>query len=164
MGQTAQVTSIDALREFKLALTEFTEIAGVALAEAHADVQRTVWWIENDQLAYWKNALRKRTAQLAQAKSELFRAQLQESDGRASDTLERRAAERAKQRLDEAERKIQNIKRWRPQLERELVLFKGHCQQLSNALAADLPKAVSRLEKMTKALEKYVKLAPKSDG
>ena len=61
--------------------------------------------------------------------------------------------------MDEAETKIANVKRWSRQLEREILLYKGHCQQLARAVEGDLPRAVASLEKMVAALERYVKLA-----
>ena len=159
MRQAARVSSIDALKHFKHALVEFGTMANMALGEAQADVQRTTWWIQNDQLAYWKNQKRKRTTRLAQAKSELFRAQAASPDLRGSDLLERKAVDKAQRALDEAETKIANVKRWSRLLEREVLLYKGQCQQLARAVEGDLPRAVASLEKMVAALERYVKLA-----
>ena len=164
MRQFARVSSIDALKQFKQALAEFRTIATTALDEAQADVQRTAWWIEHDQLSHWQIQLRKRATKLAQAKSELFRAQVASPDQRVSATLERKAVEKAEALVEEAESKIAAVKRWGRVLEREILLYRGQCQQLARAIEGDLPQALLRLDRMVEALEKYVQLtAPTSD-
>ncbi len=158
MRQAARVSSINALKDFKRALTAFGTLANTAIGEAHADVQRTTSWVRQDQLAHWRNARRRRTSQLAQAKSELFRAEVASPDQRVPATLERTAVEKAQRLLEEAETKLDNVKRWGRLLEREVPLYQGHCQQLGRAVEGDLPRALVKLETMIGALEKYVSI------
>jgi hypothetical protein len=159
MRKAARVTSIDALKDFRRAFAEFRTLASTALNEAHAHVRRTTTWVEHEQPSYWKNERRKRANRLAEAKTELFRAQVAAGDQQVSATLERRAVQRAEAALDEAETKLANAKRWRRLLERETILYQAECQRLARALDADCPQALSRLEKMVAALERYVQLA-----
>lgn len=164
MRQFARVSSIDAIKQFKQALAEFGTVATSALDEAQADVQRTAWWIEHDQLSHWQIQLRKRGTKLSQAKSELFRSQVASPDQRVPATLERKAVEKAEALFEEAESKIAAVKRWGRALEREILLYKGQCQQLARAVEGDLPQALLKLDRMVEALEKYVQLtAPTSD-
>lgn len=156
MRQAARVSSINALKDFKRALGSFATVVNNALGEAQADLQRTAWWVQHDQMSHWQAQKRKRTAQLALAKSELFRAQVASDDQRVSATLERKAVDKAQHMLDEAERKLENVKRWGRMLEREVILYKGHSQQLARAVEGDVPRALARLDKMVAALEKYV--------
>lgn len=156
MRQAARVRSINALKDFKRALAGFAALANNALGEAQADLQRTAWWVQHDQVTHWQVQKRKRTAQLALAKSELFRAQVSSAEQGGSATLERRAVDRAEQMLQEAEQKLENVKRWARILEREVILYKGHSQQLARAVEGDVPRALVRLDKMIAALEKYV--------
>ena len=79
MRQAANVSSIHALKDFKRALSSFATVINTALGEAQSDLQRTTWWVQQNQSTHWKVQKRKRTAQLAQAKSELFRAQVASS-------------------------------------------------------------------------------------
>ncbi len=162
MRKAARVTSIDALKDFKRFLAEFTSLAMTSLSEAQAHVRRTTTWVEHEQPSYWKNERRKRATRLAEAKNELFRAQVAAADDQVSATLERRAVERAQGAVDEAETKLANTKRWRRLLERETILYKGECQKLARALEAECPQALARLDKMIEALERYVKLAAPS--
>ena len=164
MRQAARVSSINALKDFKRALGSFATVINSALAEAQSDLQRTTWWVQQDRLTHWQVQKRKRTTQLAQAKSELFRAQVASPDQRVSATLERKAVDQAQQRLDEAQTKLASIKRWSRVLEREVILYKGHCQQIARAVDGDVPAALLRLDKMVGALEKYVRIpAPNTD-
>ena len=158
MRQTARVTSIDALKDFKRALDQFMTVAATALGEAASHVQRTTWWIENEQTTYWKAEQRKRGARLAEAKNELFRAQLEAQQTQASAVLERRRVDKCQAAFDEAVTKLANIKRWRRILERESILYKGATQQLGRALEGDCPVALAKLDKMVDALERYVHL------
>ncbi len=164
MRQAARVTSIHALKDFKRALGSFGIVVNTALGAAQADLQRTTWWIQQDQLTRWKNEKRTRTTRLEQAKSELFRAQVASPDMRVPATMQRKAVDKAQRLLDEAETKIANVKRWSRLLEREVVLYKGHCQKLGRAVEGDLPRALIKLDKMVVALEKYVSIrGPASD-
>jgi len=156
---SANVSSIDALRDFKRGLTEFGAIAIAAIDEAQADVQRAVWWVQHDQLAYWKNQRKKRETKLQQARSELFRAEVASPEMKTTALAERKAVERAERALEEADTKIEAVKRWARFLDREVVLYKGQVQPLAFAVEGELPRAVSRLEKLTTALERYVQLA-----
>ena len=51
MGKAARVSSIDALKNFKLALAQFTAVANTALGEAEASVRRMTSWVEHEQPA-----------------------------------------------------------------------------------------------------------------
>jgi hypothetical protein len=158
VGKAARVTSIDALKDFKRVLGDFTTAATTALGEADADVRRTTWWIEHEQRSYWQNHRRKWANRLAEAKKELFSAQMAAGDRLVPATLQRKAVEKAQREVDEADTKLKNIKRWSRLLERETILYRGDCQQLGRALEGDLPQALARLEQMIDALERYVKL------
>ena len=159
MRPAAQVKSINVLRDFRRSLAEFAVLAIAAIDEAQADVQRTLWWVQNDQFSHWKNQKKKRTAKLAQAKSELFRAEVASPDQRVPATTERKAAEHAERALEEADTKIANVKRWGRALDREILLYKGQCQQLARAVEGDIPVSLARLDRMVASLEKYLHLA-----
>ncbi len=164
MRQFASVSSIDALKDFKRVLAEFGTEASLAIDEAQVDIQRTVWSLGHNQLSSWQNRKRKRAAQLAQAKSELFRAQVASPDQRVPGAPERQALQKAEALHEECETKIAAIKRWDRELGREIFVYKGLCQQLARAVEGDLPPALLLLDRMVEALEKYVHLTvPTSD-
>jgi hypothetical protein len=151
---SARVTSIDALREFRAALVEFCETGRSALGEAVSDVQRTSWWIEHDMREHWRRELKARQNKLAEAKTDLARAQLQQK----SDVIERKAVVAATRRVEEAEEKLRAIKRWVVAMEREKMLFRGQCAQMSASLDGELPKTIAWMERMIDSLQQYVAL------
>jgi predicted nucleic acid-binding Zn-ribbon protein len=164
MPEFARVISIDALRDFKAALADFAEEAGLALSEAQSDVQRTIFWLQNDRAAFWQREIKKRNERLAQAKAELHKAQLASNDMRTSAILERKAVAAAQARLDEAEQKLRNVKKWNTHLEREFLLFKAQCQQVSTAVQGDMPVAIARMNRMIESLQQYIAIqAPQTD-
>ena len=65
MAQTANVRSIDAIKEFKIALITFAEEARVALSAAEMELNHTRNWLERDQLAYWKSQVKRCQEQVA---------------------------------------------------------------------------------------------------
>jgi len=164
MSQFARISSLDALREFKASIADFAEQAGLALSESQADVQRTIWWIQNDRNSHWQREIKKRAEKVVQAKAELFKKQLADNDARTSAILERKNLAKAQHALEEAEEKLKRVKKWSQALERELMLFKAGCGQVSGAVAGDLPTAIGRFDKMIQSLEAYVSLAAPSMG
>lgn len=164
MSEFARVTSIDALRQFKAALADFAEQVGLALSEAQSDVQRTVSWMSNDRLMHWQRELKKRNEKLALAKSELFRKQLESNDTRTSAVVERKNVAKAERLVEEAEQKLKNVKKWKSVLERELMLFRAQCAQVSAVAQSDVPITIGRMEKMIASLEAYISIAAPTSG
>ena len=162
MADHARVTNLDALRHFKAALQSFQEDATVALSEATTDAQRGLWYIGNDCKAHWQRELKKRNEKLNQAKAELFKKQLESNDTRTSAVVERKNVQRWEAAVAQAEEKLRRIKHWSTALEREFMLFKAGMQSMSNIVAADLPNATARIERMTRSLEEYIRLAAPS--
>jgi hypothetical protein len=158
MDRAADVRSIDALKDAKAALVEFREIIGVALAEAYSDVQRTLWWLQHDQRMFWQGEKRRRAEKVAQAKSELYRAQLAAMDHHAACAEQRKLLKRAEAALEEAERKIKLVKKWSTLIDREMMIFRAALQPISRSVEAEIPLGEARLVRMAEQLEAYVRL------
>jgi hypothetical protein len=84
---SARVNSIDAIKNFKIALIKFAETGMVALSAAEAEVNRTIMWLQLEQPAYWASQLRKRQEALVRA-NEALRAKtmFKDASGRTPDT------------------------------------------------------------------------------
>jgi hypothetical protein len=158
MADSAKVSSLDAIRDFKVALLSFAEDATVALSEATSDAQRSVWYITTDCKAHWQRELKKRNEKLNQAKAELFKKQMESNDTRTSAVVERKAVARWEAAVNQAEEKLRAIKRWATELERQFMMFKAGVQGISNIVAGDLPTAAARMQRMIVALEQYIQL------
>jgi len=76
--------------------------------------------------------------------------------------VERKNVQRWEAAVAQAEEKLRRIKHWSTALEREFMLFKAGMQSMSNIVAADLPNATARIERMTRSLEEYIRLAAPS--
>lgn len=160
MGERARVLSVDALRDVKAALIEFTDSVGVTLAGVDADINRVNHWLTHDRPGHWKREVRKREEEVAEAQTAIMRKKIIAAPESASIVEEQKMLQRAKARLMDAQVKLGNVKRWAPTFEREALLYKGSCRGLTEMLHRDIPVATQRLERMMAALEGYARLAP----
>ena len=159
MRRTADVRSIDALREAKAALADFRESATVALSEASSEVQRTLGWLQTDRRMYWESQVRRREQLLSQARSDLERAKISAMDERASCHEQRKALERAERALEEARHKVERVRHWSRVLDREMMLFKGKLQGMARTVESELPRGEAHLDGFVEQLERYVRTA-----
>ena len=160
---TARVTSIDALKEFKLALASFGEDADAALCSIELEINRFVDWLHYDQMSYWNREVRKRTDKVAEARSDLHKKKLTAMFGNNPSIVDEQVAlKRAKVRLEEAEEKVKTVRKWLGIVQHAVNEYEGQAQQLGNVIADDIPRGVAVLGRMIEALEKYTQIAPPS--
>ena len=162
MGESARITSIDALREMKASIAEFCDRVTAAFAAVDSDLTRTTLWLNQDQPAYYKQAIRRTEDQLGQARSQLLRKQLTRDPDPVSVVEEKQRIDRLKRRLDELRQRQENVRRWAPQWERKAMMFMSARRGLAEAVHFELPRAMERLELASRALEEYVRLQPPS--
>jgi len=164
MREAAKVLSLDVVREVKAAFISFSEDGKAALTETLVDAQRTISWLEHDQANYWKIEVRKRDQKVQQAKSDLYRAELASRDERPSCVIERKNLAKAQASLEEAQQKVQAVRRWRQLLDREIMLYKGGTQQIAGAVEVEIPQAVGRLERIMESLSGYLAVQAEAPG
>lgn len=163
MARSANVTSIDALRDFQAALVKFCDTAADALCAVQMEARRTYDWITHEQHAMWQRQMQVRRDELVQAKADLTRRRMQRTEGYVpDDTEQKKAVARAQRRIEEAEEKIENIRLWRVRLQQALNEYEGQARQLSNLLEGDPPPSVALVNRMIEALEAYLLVAPVS--
>ncbi len=162
MGEFVRVESVDALKRFRVALCKFVETVTAGLDEAEAEIQRTTFWVQNEQTDYWKRQAAKRAENLTRAKSALSqkKTQLTALGGRSSCVDELKALAVAERLVEEARQKQINVRRWRRVLEEEAFSYQGLSQGLRVALQGDIPHALAQLDNMIAALEAYTAAAP----
>jgi predicted nucleic acid-binding Zn-ribbon protein len=159
MDHAANIRTFEALKEFKAALQKYEEETRAALTSARSNMQRAVTRLQSDRLSHWKREQQIWTRKLAEAKVDLNRVQLEKRDMQASAVIERKRVAKAKQNLDDAERRIQRVRYWATVLERERMIAQGQCQQIERTLENEIPRLYARIERMLDELEQYVKLA-----
>ena len=157
----AKVTSIDAIRDFQIAMASFCEDAREAMCAVDMETRRFIDWVAHEQMEYWKRAIRDRQEDLSQAKNDLFRKQLEGMNSEKPDMTEQKKALRiATMRLEEAEEKLAKCRYWARALERPYEEYKGQASQLSFMVEGDPPRPIVMLERIINSLDTYVELAP----
>lgn len=161
MSETARIDSIAELRAFRVALVKFVDACNVALGDAESDMQRTLTWLERDQLSFWTGQLAKRAEMVARAKEALRMKKLYKSPTGASQSyVEEEKALRVAIRLhEEAQQKIVACKQWARRLQKEIMLYKGGVTRFTSTLGGDVPRALAKLDAMAGSLEAYATLA-----
>ena len=160
MKRAARVASVDALRDLRTALAGFIEEAQAALTEADHEIQRTLDWLEHDQITYWKGELRHWSEEIARAKSELYRKQIKSRPDEAARSAvdEKKRLEYVLRKRNEAETKIHLVKKTHRLLTHEAMEYRGPTQQLALALSMELPVAAEKLGKLVESLQRYIRL------
>src|SRR5262249_20899149 len=115
MADSAKVLSVDALKQFRIALITFVEEARNALSGVDMELRRTRDWIERDQLSFWQTQVKRRHERMMNARTELFRRQISQQGSEAkSDTEQKEALREAQRKLRVAEEKVEIVKRLIP--------------------------------------------------
>jgi hypothetical protein len=162
---TAGVHSISALRDFKAILTTFGSEGGESLAVTEMAVRRGIEWFTSDLLKHWQKEVRKSEDAVTDARAELERCRMQSFGDRTPDCTDQKVAlKKAQMRLEEAQRKVQAVKKWSRVLEEEAHEYRGQAQQLGDLLAGELPKAHAEMDRMLSALEAYLGLSAPAAG
>ncbi|MBX3357603.1 MAG: hypothetical protein KF745_04165 [Phycisphaeraceae bacterium] len=164
MAGGARVMSVEALDRFRSAVSKFGEAASAALAECDSEAERAMQWLTHEQLAHWQREVRKRQERVAQAKSAVYRKELTALPERARAFEERDALDAAKRGLEEAERKVEAVKKWARVLDREFALYRGASQTMQDVVAREMPGAMSRLGKMIEHLQAYAMVSKGTGG
>lgn len=158
MPQPAKVTSIEALDAFKASLIVYLEKARRILDGVSEDVVRTRIWLETDRQLHWKNRVRQRTRELAQAEQELLTARLSEMPEAIK--ARQMSVNKAKLNLRGAEDGLARTKQWIRQYETQVQSHARVVTQLRHSLAHDMGKAVVFLEEAATTLAAYAEMSP----
>lgn len=156
MYETAQVISLGSLADFKAALVQFRDQARQAVCAIELEIHRSLDWLSHEQVDYWRAEMRRRENAVTEAKAALDRARMSATfgdDPACHDEVI--ALRRARMRLEEAESKIDALKRWIRILEKEVDEFRSSLQLLDGLLDINLPRGADLLEKLLAALAAY---------
>ena len=149
----AKLTSLEALENFRSHLILFLTQANRSVNEVLDEVNRTRFWIQNDQRLYWEREFRRRTKVLEQAEQELMSARL--SGLRQTTSMQQAAVLKAKRALTESEEKRRLIKQWNRNFDGCADPLSKKLESLRSFLEHDLPKGVTYLANAQKTLEAY---------
>lgn len=164
MAKAANVRSLEALREFRVALIKFIDKAKRAISTSDSEVMRTQLWLQSEQPTHWTREIRKGEERLNQAKSELFRATLSQPDNPRGPTDQVRLVRKRKEEIEHSIQQLEKTKRWSRTFERNTNDYRGSMSPLSSALDGTAHKAVVLIERSIATLESYLaSTAPTSE-
>ena len=107
MSKSANVLSVQTLKDFKLAMCNFAEEARNSLSGVDMELRRMRDWLERDQLGYWQSQIKKRQEDLMQARADLHKRKIsQQGSDAVSDAEQKEALREATRRLRVAEEKL----------------------------------------------------------
>jgi len=157
MSTQADVKSVDTLAFVRAALIAYAHDSGQALADIEIEGQRGIDYITVDRAGYWKAEIRRAAEAVNQAIKDLedCLAYKKVGDNTPSCIEEKKALEKARKRLAQAEEKAELVRRWTPVV---LQQFREACVRLvrfREVLDVDCPRAIAALDRKLKALENY---------
>ncbi|RMH27097.1 MAG: hypothetical protein D6692_08180 [Planctomycetota bacterium] len=153
MAESARVTSIEALTEFRPALIRFGEEAQAALVSVGSNAAMLVETLRRERLPHWKREIRIRSEEAVRANTKLIQQTASESPRPSVDA--RKAYELAKRRVKEAEDKYEHTQRSIRALEKEIEQYRTAIQPMASIVRASVPKAVARIDRSVAALDAY---------
>ncbi len=157
MSRSANVQSVQTLKDFKVAMITFAEDARNALSGVEMDLRKMRDFLERDQLGYWQAQIKRRNEEVMQARSDLHRRKISQQGSEAvSDTEQKEALREAMRRLRVAEEKVALVKKLIPQLHHAIAEYHSHSQPLGDHLTGGFERSVQTLERMVLALEAYI--------
>lgn len=165
MAESARVTSIDAIKDFRAALCRFSEDTKNALGAVEMEIRRVVSWVVQERPMYWQAEIKRRKEDLSDAKAALFRKRLQAGHGReVHDSEQKENLRLAQRRVHEAEEKLEIVKKWAPVVQHEVLEYYSRARPTGDMLDSDVAQALALLDRMATALDAYIAAAAPTFG
>jgi hypothetical protein len=158
MADRANVSSVDALEEFRSALIVYVSKARPTLEEVSSEIQRVRSWLQNDQRVYWEGQMRKRLQVLDTAKAALSSARM--ALLKKDTTLEQMAVHKATRAVQEAEAKLKVLKQWNREFDGQVDPLSRQLDKLHTILSHDMMQAVAYLARAITTLQAYMEASP----
>src|SRR5690606_255007 len=144
---SANIRSIQALRDFRAALIVYLDDATLAVQAMAMELQKTFEWIEHDRPHYWNNQLKRGFDLVAQTRSNLDSCRMRTVAGHKPACIEEKYAfAHAQQRLQLCQDQLKLIKQIAHHLQHDADEFRGRLSKLQTFLDVDLPQAIAGLE------------------
>src|SRR5271166_539076 len=102
----------------------------------------------------------RRQEELNRAKADLSRQRWIHDGERVGASEKEMLVHRARERMREAEAKVESVRRWKRQLPQAAADFNGPGRRLAGMLEADLRATLALLETRSASLEAYLALSP----
>ena len=157
MSHSANVRSLEAIREFKVRAGLFGEEVSQTLAALQQELNRVLDWVENDRPRFWRQQVQKSYDRVGEARVRLAACRRRKvGDHRPSCIEEQQDLERAKRQLRMAQEKVEIVRRWSEKLRHELEEYKGSTAPLVRCVTGDIPRSAALLDRILDSLDSYV--------
>lgn len=156
MSVGANITSVDALSDFREAWVALQEKIIQAIATTEGEITAAFRFLEQMQ-QHWKIEVTKRHEAYVESKQILNRKELGRTFGHKVDTtVAEEDVRKAKSRWQTAEQKLEHVKKWRPKLEHQVADYIGFRQGLAMQAETEMVKALAFLDQKISSLNQYL--------
>ena len=156
MGQSANVSSVDAIRQFAAAVVAFQEEARLCLTSLDSQLRQILFWLERDRPSFWKREIENCLRDIADARVRLHQCRMRRTgDFRPSCIEEVKDLEAAQKATEFAQKQVPNVKRWNIEAAHEGNEYHGRAAQLVQSVEREIPRLLAILTFTIDRLEAY---------
>ncbi len=156
MSDSANVSSIDAVCQFAMAVAKFQEEARLSLTAMDSQLRQVQGWLEQDRPVFWKLEIETCTRNVTDARNRLHQCRMRRvGDFRPTCFEEQKDVEQAKRNLEFAQKQIPTVKRWSIAAQHEANEFHGRASQMIMILEREIPRLLALLRFAVDRLEAY---------
>ena len=156
MSQSADVRSIDAIREFYAAVVEFQEESRLCMSSLEMQLLRIMGWLEQDRPVFWKREIENCYRDQSEARVRLHQCKMRKvGDWKPTCFEEKKDLEKAKKDLEFAQKQIPVVKYWNVNAQQEANEYHGRASRLAQMVERDIPALMSLLLTTIDRLESY---------
>lgn len=161
MGQSANVTSVDSIRQFAAAVIAFQEEARLCLTTLDSQLRQILFWLERDRPGFWKREIENCIRDISDARVRLHQCRMRRmGDFRPSCIEEVKDLEAAQKAMDFGQKQIPNVKRWNIEAAHEGNEYHGRAAQLVQSIEREIPRLLAILAFTIDRLEAYAAVTP----
>lgn len=159
MTRSANVKSVDAVRQFAAAVVQFREEAKLCVTQLEMEMRKVIGWLERDRPGFWKREAEMCDRRQAEARISLHRCRMRRvGDFRPTCFEEQKAVEHYKQQWKHAQQQLHVVKHWTIAAHQEADEYYGRAVQLIQTLERDIPRLIALLQHSIENLEHYNKV------
>lgn len=156
MGQSANVTSVDAVRQFAASVIAFQEEARLCLTMLDSQLRQILFWLERDRPGFWKREIENCLRDIADARVRLHQCRMRRmGDFRPSCIEEVKDLEAAQKAMEFGQKQIPNVKRWNIEAAHEGNEYHGRAAQLVQSIEREIPRLLAILAFTIDRLDAY---------
>jgi hypothetical protein len=159
MNGSANVHSLEALRDWHAALCIFQTDASEALASIALEIQRAENWLD-EQMNRWQRELREAEEDVVRAKMELSQRRYEDFGGRVPDcSVQEENLWQAEKKVQFIRSQIEIVRRWYNRMPKMVSeAYDAPSRHLMSFLEAELPRGIALLKNQIGSLESYLNL------